>query len=317
MDQPRILITPRSLTQAGLDNVVELEPLRQAGCELLATPAGLLPTAEVLRNMLPGVDGWLAGVEPITAEVLAHADRLLVISRNGAGVDSVDAVAAESRGVKVVRAAGANAQGVAELALTVGLSCLRSVPWSAQALKQGDWSRSQGRELAEVRIGVVGLGAIGRRVAQMFAILGAHVFGYDPYTSVDGIENVTLEEVFSHSELVSLHAPVPAGGVALVGGKLLERLPAGSVLVNTARSALVDDDAVLAALESGRLSAYAVDAFDTEPPALTPLLCHPRVLATPHLGGYTDASVSRATAMAVDNLLTTLGIAASNPSTNW
>ena len=106
--------------------------------------------------------------------------------------------------------------------------------------------------------------------------------------------------------MVSLHCPPLAGGAPLVDANRLAHAARGSVLVNTARSALVDDEAVLAALEDGTLRAYAVDAFDTEPPELTPLLRHARVIATPHLGGYTHASVSRATSVAVQNLLAVL-----------
>ncbi|MCS5716954.1 oxidoreductase [Herbiconiux sp. CPCC 205763] len=299
----RILVTPRSLTKAGLRAVPELRPLEEAGFELIATPAGMTPSDEDLASALPGVRGWLAGVEPITRATLEHADGLEVISRNGTGVDNIDAQAAADRGIRITRAAGANAQGVAELALAAALSCARSLSWSSDSVKRGSWDRWQGREIADLRVGVVGLGAIGATVAGLFRSLGASVVGHDPFTDLDGLDNLPLEELFARSNTVSLHAPPPTDGRALVDERLLSLMPAGSTLVNTARSALVDDAAVLAALESGRLGGYAVDAYDTEPPAPSALLRHPRVLATPHLGGYTGASVSRATSMAVDNLL--------------
>ncbi|WP_382308039.1 NAD(P)-dependent oxidoreductase [Herbiconiux sp. UC225_62] len=281
----------------------ELRPLEDAGFELIATTAGATPSAEELSSVLPGAVGWLAGVEPVTRDVLAHADELRVISRNGTGVDNIDLAAAAERGILITRAAGANAQGVAELALAAALSCSRSLTWSAESVKRGGWDRWQGREIADLRVGVVGLGAIGATVVRLFRSLGASVVGHDPFTEVDGIENLPLDRLFARSNTVTLHAPPPVDGHPLVGADLLASMPAGSTLINTARSALVDDQAVLAALESGHLGAYAVDAFDTEPPAPSALLRHPRVLATPHLGGYTGASVSRATAMAVDNLL--------------
>jgi D-3-phosphoglycerate dehydrogenase len=306
-DAGRILVTPRSVTQGGLDAVPELEPLRAAGFDLVSGPPGLRPSEEQLLRLVPGCVGWLAGVETIGARVLAAAEGLRVISRNGTGVDNVDLAAAADAGIVVARAAGANAQGVAELAVTLALAVLRDVPRSAAELREGRWSRRPARELGELRIGVVGLGAVGARVAALFAALGATVVGYDPFVESAAVPSVPFERLLAESDVISLHVPpLPTG--PLVTARELDMVPRGAVLVNTARAALVDDAAVLSALEGGRLSAYAVDAFDTEPPEPSPLLAHPAVLATPHLGGYTAASVRRAVAAAVANLLTELAV---------
>jgi D-3-phosphoglycerate dehydrogenase / 2-oxoglutarate reductase len=307
---PGILVTPRSLTETGLDNVPELKPLRASGYQLVAAPAGRVPTEEELLELVSGCVGWLAGVERIGARVLEVAKNLRVISRNGAGTDAIDLEAAERAGVRVERAAGANAQGVAELAFALALSALRHVPWSAAALRAGGWRRWQGRELQDCTVGVVGLGAIGRRLAGLFDSLGSRVIAYDPFAPAERnarISLVDLPELLASSDVVSLHAPPPADGRSLLDAARMAAIARGAVLVNTARSALVDDEAVLAALEDGTLAAYAVDAFDSEPPELTPLLQHERVLATPHIGGYTTGSVRRATTIAVENLLAVLG----------
>jgi D-3-phosphoglycerate dehydrogenase / 2-oxoglutarate reductase len=306
----RILVTPRSLTETGLDNVPELKPLQASGYQLVAAPPARLPTEEELLELVPGCVGWLAGVEHIGARVLEAAKDLRVISRNGAGTDAIDLAAAEREGIRVDRAAGANAQGVAELTLALALSALRYVPWSAAALRTGSWRRWQGRELQDCSVGVVGLGAIGGRVAGLFNSLGSRVVAYDPFApaeQVGPIRQLDLDELLASSDVVSLHAPPPADGRPLLDSARMAVIGRGAVLINTARSALVDDDAVLAALEDGTLSAYAVDAFDSEPPELTPLLQHERVLATPHIGGYTTGSVRRTTALAVENLLAVLG----------
>src|SRR5215218_6060449 len=167
----RILVTPRSLTEAGLDNVPELRPLPASGYQLVAAPAGRVPTEGELLGLVPGCVGWLAGVERISARVLEAAKDLRVISRNGAGTDAIDLEAAERAGVRVKRAAGANAQGVAELALAP----------EGSALRPGGWRRWQGRELHDCIVGVVALGAIGRRVAGLFDSLGSQVVAYDPF----------------------------------------------------------------------------------------------------------------------------------------
>ena len=302
----RVLVTPRSLSESGLARVPELDLLRARGFELVSGPAGRLPEEDELLALLPGVVGWLAGVERIGARVLDAAPELRVISRNGSGVDAVDLQAAARTGVRVERATGANAQGVAELALALALMALRGIPSGAAALRAGRWSRQIGRELAECTVGVVGLGAVGGRAAHAFADLGARVLAHDPFVASGDVELVDLDTLVASSDVVSLHCPATDNGRPLLDAARLAALPAGAVVVNTARSSLVDDDAMLAALEAGRLAAYAVDAFDCEPPEPGPLLAHPRVIATPHLGGYPRASVRRATEQAVENLLRVL-----------
>lgn len=301
----RILVTPRSLTQLAPD-CAELAPLTAAGYELVFAPAGATPTEQQLLEIAPGCVGWLAGVERISARVIEAASSVRVIARNGVGTDSIDMDAASRAGIVVTTAAGANAQGVAELALALGLACLRQVPWSAAAVRAGGWDRWVAKEVGEITVGIVGLGAIGRRVGAAFAALGATVVGFDPFSAAEGIRSVPLDELLRVSDLVTLHAPPPEDGSALIDAASLASMRHGAVLVNTARASLVDDRAVLAALESARLGAYAVDAFATEPPELTPLLLHDRVIATPHIGAYTSASVRRATSMAVESLLTNL-----------
>jgi len=301
-----ILVTPRSLTRQRLDRIPELEPLRAAGFSMVAAEPGRTPTTPELLRLLPGVVGWLAGVEPITREVLQSAEDLVVISRNGTGVDAIDLDAAEELGIAVLRARGANAQGVAELALTLALTCIRGVPWASASVKSGGWERGEATEMAELRVGVVGLGAIGRKVADLFAALGSAVAGFDPFVSVPEYSVPGLEEALRSADAVSLHVPGTPDGRPLITADLLRLLRPGAVLVNTARASIVDEEAVLAALDSGSLGAYAVDAFASEPPEPTPLLRHPRVVATPHIGGYTRESVRRATSYAVANLLEAL-----------
>ncbi len=305
MEKPRVLVAPRSVTARPLDEVPELEPLRAAGYHLVAAGIGTMPSEQELLALVPSCVGWLAGVEPISARVLEAAPLLRAISRNGTGVDNIDLGAAAAHGVVVERAAGANAQGVAELTFALVLAALRGIPWSADALRSGRWERAAGRELGDTTIGVVGLGEIGRRVARGFTALGARVIGHDPFVPAAEFETMALDPLLASSDVVTLHVPALRDG-PLITVDAIARLREGAVLVNTARAALVDDDAVLAALESGALAAYAVDAFDTEPPAPSRLLAHPHVLATPHLGGYTQASIRRAVAEAADRLVAAL-----------
>jgi D-3-phosphoglycerate dehydrogenase len=304
-----VLVTPRSLTAAGLTSVAELRSLTDAGFELLSGPPGRCPTEDELVELAYPCVGWLAGVEPITARVFDAAPRLRVISRNGVGVDNIDLDSAQRHGVRVARAPGANARGVAELTLGLMLAALRGIPRSDRDLRSGRWQRWPGRELAACTVGLVGYGTIGRTVAGMLRALGTTVVACDPMLpsgSPFDVSFVALEELLAASDVVSLHVPAQPGSTVLLGAPQLARMPPGAVLVNTARASLVDQAAALESLDSGRLACYALDVFDAEPPHPSPLHRHDRVILTPHIGGFTVESVRRATRDAVVNLLDAL-----------
>ena len=304
----RVLVTPRSMSGGGSAAV---QRLRDAGFDVILPAPGRQPSPEELQAVLPGVIGWIAGVEPISAKVLEAATELRVISRNGAGNDAIDLDAAKARGVAVVTARGSNARGVAELALTLAFMGLRSLVPASRSVANGGWDRTTGREAHGRTIGIVGYGAIGRALGELARAVGMTVLAHDPYVSdVDetDVRAVGLDELLGLSDVVSLHVPA-TDGPPLIGADQLARMMTGAVLVNTARSNLVDDQAVLGALKDGRLGTYAVDAFDTEPPAMTELIRHPKVIATPHVGAATQESIERASQTAVTNLIEALNIA--------
>lgn len=304
----KVLVTPRSLTGAHSRG---LEPLEEAGYELVFSAAERLPSENELVALLPGCVGYLAGVEPIGERVLAAATELVAISRNGVGTDNIDLVAAERYGVQVLRAHGANSRAVAELALALTLGCLRHVAWQDSLVKSGALERIQGREAGGRTLGIVGCGAIGKLVAKLGLALDMRVLGHDvapdaSFAPSADFRFTTLDEVFGAADVVSLHSPPLPSGRPLVTAETLAGMRVGAVLINTARAGLVDPVAVLAALDAGSLSAYATDTADAESPDLAPLLRHERVIATPHIGAYTEESVARATAVAVENLLQAL-----------
>jgi D-3-phosphoglycerate dehydrogenase len=307
----RVLISPRSLTERR-EPVLGL--LEAAGFELIFANPGRAPTEEQLLELLPDCVGWIAGVEPISERVLRAATKLRVISRNGTGTDNIPLGVAKELGIRIERAEGANARGVAELSIALMFAALRNIPELHHTLRCGQWQRRGGIEIADRLVVLIGCGAVGRLVIQMALGLGARTAAYDPFPNYtfrpagdDRFRWISFEEAISTGDLISLHCPPLEYGAPLFSRSVLERVKEGCSLVNTARATLVDEAAVLDSLEKGRLRAYATDVFDPEPPPIgSPLLAHPRVIATPHIGGFTEESVLRAAEAAVHNLLAAL-----------
>lgn len=305
MKSGTVIVTPRSLS-AGENPL--LDHIREAGFRVLFPSPGKQPTETQLLDVIGEADGYLAGVEPIRASVLAAAGRLKVISRNGTGVDNIDLEAAGRGGIVIRRAEGANARGVAELTLSHLFSAVRHVAESAAALKREHWTREKGIELEGRTLGLVGCGKVAQIVARFALALDMKVLAYDPFPDArfdpgPGFAWSELEPMVAASDFVSLHCPPPADGRPLVDKELIARMKPGAVIINTARASLLDEAAVISALDEGRLRAVTVDAFAAEPPPDWTLVKHPKVTATPHIGSFTEESIRRATEVAVANLL--------------
>ncbi len=300
----RILITPRSLTR---DPDPALQALVDDGYELVFSRPGETPDEAALLELLPGCVGWIAGVEPVSPRVLEAAPGLRAISRNGTGSDNLPLETAERLGIQVLRAGGANARGVAELAIGLLLASLRHIPEQSAALKAGLWQRRLGIEIENRTLGLIGCGAVGRLVARFALALDARVRVFDPYPDASfapagDFAWMAFEQVLADAEMLSLHCPMPPDGRLVLDAATIGRLRVGCHVVNTARAALVDEAAMLAALERDQVRTYATDVFAAEPPEPSPLLAHPRVIVTPHIGGLTTESVRRASVAAVENL---------------
>jgi phosphoglycerate dehydrogenase-like enzyme len=301
----KILITPRSLTK---DPPPELDLLRQEGFELVLSTPGKQPDEDELIRLLPGVVGMLAGVEPITARVLSSAKELKVISRNGTGIDKIDLEACRQHGITVQRAEGANARGVAELAIALILDMARSISFSDARMKSGNWARRKGFELRGKTLGLIGCGRVGQEVALMAIGLGMQVRAYDPcpgtaFRIPSKFSFTGLGSLLKDADVISLHCPTQKNGAPIISDESLALMKEGVLLVNTARAELVDEEAVLKHLMAGRLAGYATDVFRHEPPDAAAIFSHERVITTPHIGGYTEESVERATRTTVQSLI--------------
>jgi D-3-phosphoglycerate dehydrogenase / 2-oxoglutarate reductase len=298
----RILVTPRSLS--GSDHPA-IQMLRDQGWEVVFGPRGRLPEETELLQLLPGCEGWLAGVEPISVRVLDSAKQLQVISRNGSGIDNISLEEAKERGIAVLSVAGANAQGVAELTLGLALAAARQFHLADRHLKEGEWTRSLGSELSGKLVLVVGFGKIGRTVARLFTAFGSSVSVVEPMeVASNPFAKVELPTGMRAAHVVTLHCPSLPDGRPLITTELVERSRPGLILINCARRSLVDEAAVLNGLQTGQIGIYASDVFEQADTNNTTLIGHPRVIATPHLGAYTKESVDRAAVEAAANLIT-------------
>jgi len=309
LKQYRLLVTPTSYGKSDPRLKTELEEL--VG-EVIYNPTGKpLRSAEV-AHLLPGIDGYIAGVDAIDRAALQAADRLKVISRYGVGLDSVDLQAAAERGIVVTCTPGANTVSVAELAVGLLLSLARQIPEGASALRQGNYPRLSGVCLEGKTVGIIGLGAIGKELARRLRGFDCRLLACDPapdrgFAETHGIELLSLEDLLPLSDFVSLHLPLLPETRALVNHEFLTKMKRGAFLVNTARGEIVEESALLEVLQSGHLRGAALDVFAVEPPSAdNPLLALKQVIATPHLGSQTDSATNRMGWMALHDCLAVL-----------
>lgn len=262
---------------------------------------------EQMIELLRGVHVCIAHHAPFTERVLDAARdlRLVVVCRGGPV--NVNVPAATERGVRIAYTPARNAAATAEHTVAMMLSALRGIPEADAGIRRGEWKgdytyESAGFELETATVGLIGYGAIGRIVARILRSFGAQVLAYDPYAKLDGnegVSQVSLAELLSRSNVVSLHARETPESRGTLGRAEFAKLQKGSVVVNCARGALMDYDALADALRSGHLFAAAADVFPEEPlPQNSPLLQIPRCILTPHLAGGTKQAAEKAATMA-------------------
>lgn len=243
--------------------------------------------------------------------LLSTLPDLAVVARAGSGLDNIDVAAADEHGIVVTAPLGVNAASVAEHALGLALALARRTLPLDRSVRDGQWSRQPGRELAGRTWGLLGLGATGRAVARVAAALGMDVLAYDPYVDPascagTGIRLGSLEEVAIGSDVLSVHVPATAATVGLVDAAFLLRMRADAVLINLARGEIVDEEALADALEKGEIAGAGLDVRASEPPTPGRLERLDSVILTPHVGGITVESQHRIAAALVEDILAVL-----------
>lgn len=300
---------PRRVMVTGAELVQEARDLLQSHrIDILYAPA--YSTAEDLAGLARDreVDAILVRQGQIDQLVINASPRLKVIAKHGSGVDNIDLSAATARGVPVLRALAANAQSVAELAITLTVSLMKDIVPLDQAVKGGTWPKTKyvGRDLAGAVFGVIGYGEIGQRAASLAKGLGMRIAAYDPFaeSSKDVEIQRDLDAVLKASDVVSLHCPLSQHTRHLINADRLALMKPSAFLVNTARGAVVDESALVAALKSNVIAGAALDSFEVEPPASdNPLWTLPNVIATPHVGGASRSALRNMAVQSAEHII--------------
>ena len=271
----------------------KLAPLREAGFEVVKETK-LAPEELALR--IKDADGVIVrSATKITADLMDKAEKLRVIGRAGVGVDNIDVKAATERGIVVMNAPDGNTITTAEHTIALLVSMARNVPQAHAKLQAGVWDKKSfvGVELNGKTLGVIGLGRIGKHVAKVAKGFGMKIFAFDPFVSPEqakdfGFELGSLDEVFSHADFLTIHTPVTQETRNIIGAEAFAKMKKGVRVINCARGGLVDEAALLEAIENGTVAAAALDVFSSEPlDANSPLLKNDKIITTPHLGAST------------------------------
>lgn len=284
----------------------QLVQYREQGLDIVSHPADAGPPDASLLNEVHAI--WHV-LEPITAEMLAATPNLRLIQKIGVGVNTIDIDAARSQGVRVCNMPGSNSQAVAEMTLLLMLSALRQQVRMAQACRSGKWSMAPEQlegfgEIAGRVIGLVGFGEVPQRLAPVLEALGAEVIYTARTRKAVPWSYVSLDELLAQSDVVSLHLPLLPESSGLMNTRRIALMKPGAILVNTARGGLVDENALLNALNQGHLAAAALDVFAKEPITTDhPLLALDNVIVTPHLAWLTNETLRRSLTIASRNTI--------------
>jgi len=303
----KVLTSPSSMGQVGSQ---PFDLLKENGYEIINNPYGRKLTEDEVVELAHDCIGIVAGVESLSAKVMDALPNLKCISRVGVGMDAVDLDYAKQKGIIVVNTPDGPTRGVAELTLGMTLSLLRKIPQADAALKNKQWKKQIGNLIFEKKIGIIGLGRIGKMVAELFRGIGNPVIGFDLYpdekwAKEKGVQIKTFDEVIEQADILTLHIPGNKDKSPVISVNELNKMKAGSFLINISRGGVVDEDALYHALVSKKLTGAAVDVFTREPYD-GPLCDLENIILTPHLGSYASEGKLQMEIDAVQNLINAL-----------
>lgn len=303
----KILASPSSIGQIS---TTPLDLLKNAGYEVVVNPYGRKLTDSEVIDLGKDCVGIVAGVENLDSSVIKKLPKLKCISRVGVGMDNIDIPFAESQGIKIHNTPNGPTRAVAELTLGLTLSLLRKIPLAHYNIKNGIWKKETGSLLLEKKVGIIGLGRIGRLTAELFRSLGNPVCGFDIFpdqnwANKNDIELLNLESLLKCSDIITIHVPGVAHGKPIITDEEIKLLKTGALVINVSRGGVVDEHALHLALKSGKISGAALDVFEKEPYEGDFQLLD-NVILTPHIGSYAKEGKLQMEIDAVKNLIKSL-----------
>ncbi|PKM96305.1 MAG: hydroxyacid dehydrogenase [Firmicutes bacterium HGW-Firmicutes-1] len=304
----KILITPRSFSQSS---EVARQMLLDKGYELLNNPYDRIMSKEEMKELIKDVDGVILGVDPFDKEIIQAAEKLKVISRYGVGLDNIDIDYAKQLDIPVLRTVGANSDAVADYAFGLMLDLTRKITFIDKECRKGNWKKIKTSEMNNKIIGIIGLGAIGKGVAKRalgfdMNVLAFDLFKDDDYAKANHVKYTDLETIYKTADFISIHLPLNEDTHHMIDYKEFEMMKKTTILVNTARGGIVNEDALYDALKNHKIMAAGVDVFETEPPKNLMLMELDNLIVGAHCAASSNEAIDNMSLMAAQNLIKAL-----------
>lgn len=302
-------ITVGVTTVAFSKNQALVENLRSIGfARVKINEEGVRFSKEMLVDYLKDCDAAIVGLDKITDEVLSELPKLKLISKYGVGLDNIDFNACEKHNVKVVYTQGVNRRSVSEMALGFMLMLLRNLYVTSNQLKNGQWNKSGGVQLSGKKIGVIGIGNIGKDLIELLKPFGCEIYANDivdieDYCKKQHLRCASKEEIYRNCDIITMHTPLTDDTKYLMNANSISQCKPGVIILNTARGGIVNQIDLKEALLSGKVGGAAMDAYEEEPPSDMDLISIPNFIGTPHIGGNAKEAILAMGQSAIDNLV--------------
>lgn len=301
----KVLVTPRSF---GKTDPMAFAILESAGCDIIRNPTGSILSKEQMCTLLADCEGIVLGVDPLDADVIACAPHLKAVAKYGVGMDNIDLDACKARGIRVSKTVGANADAVADYAFSLILALARQLMPIDALCRKDNWQKITSIDVSGRTIGLIGFGAIGKGVARRAAGFDMTIMAYDvywdeDYATANNIVRATPDEICQQADFISLHLPLLPDTVHFIDERRLSLMKPTAVLINTARGGLIDEAALLTALQQKRIYGAGLDVFETEPPADKSWYKQQNVIMGSHCAASTFGATEKMGRMAAENLV--------------
>ena len=304
----KILITPRSFASISKK---PMEMLKEKRYEIIKNETGKPLNNKEMSVLIKDVDGIIIGIDDLNAGIITQAHNLKVISKYGVGVDNIDIKAATTQEIVVTNTPKANIDAVADLTFALMLALARRIPEADRETKAGNWKKFIGTSVWGKKLGVIGLGKIGRQVVKRARGFEMEILCYDiiqdeEFARQFGVRYVDLETLLKESDYITIHTPLNNATKGMIGYKELEMINENAFLINTSRGGIIDEKALYNALKNNKIKGAALDVYEKEPPENSPLAELENIIMTSHNGAYTKEAINNMGIQAAQNLIDVL-----------